>query len=266
MENSAHQDTYADCFLNGHGERGPVTAKRVYGLFLFSEVNDDVESHFKTLKIKLPEEKDSLASLRTEKGLILDRVNFKLKNASDASKICPKHRYCNGTYHIRQQSAHPKHGENRRKHPQKQKRINCRVAPTSLVEKIRFHFKFHFPVGGQLCTTCRNIEEKRHSCDEVDDQESDDSGECFQSAATISDLNSSIKEIAPTISPFKFQLRSPVNTVASSTQRYLKRKLDICVQAVTDFLCESVAPGQGEEIKKRLVASAQEGKQLVTLK
>ena len=54
--------------------------------------------------------------------------------------------------------------------------------------------------------------------DDYDDQENDDNDEFFQSAATISDLNSSIKEIAPTISPIKFQLRSPVDTVASSTE------------------------------------------------
>ena len=46
----------------------------------------------------------------------------------------------------------------------------------------------------------------------------------------------------------------------------MKRKLDTCVQAVTDFLCKSVAPGQGEEIKKQLVESVQEDKQLGKLK
>ena len=125
--------------------------------------------------------------------------------------------------------------------------------------------KFHFSVGGQLCTTCRNIDERKHFSDDYDDQENDDNDECFQSAVTISDLNSSIKEITPTISPFKFQLQSPV---ASSTQRYLKlkRNLDMWTKAVTDFLCKSVAPEQREDIKKQLVESAQEDKQLGKLK
>ena len=137
MEDSVNEDIYAECFLNGHGECGPFTAKRAYGLFLFSDVNGNVESHFKTLKIKLPEENDSLASLRTEKGFILDRMNFEVKNVPDASKTLPKHRYCDGTYHhIRHQCAHPNHEENRRKkHSQKQKKVNCRVAPIFLVEK-----------------------------------------------------------------------------------------------------------------------------------
>ena len=59
---------------------------------------------------------------------------------------------------------------------------------------------------------------------------------------------------------------SLVDTAASSTQRYLKRKLDTCVQAVTDFLCEAIVPGQGTEIKKRLVELIQEDKQLGKLK
>ena len=80
----------------------------------------------------------------------------------------------------------------------------------------------------------------------------------FHSASTISELNSSIKELAPTISPFKFQLQSAVDLVAPSTERYLKRKLDSCVEVVTDFLRESIAPGQGKEVKKRLLESSQE--------
>ena len=136
-----------------------------------------------------------------------------------------------------------------------------------MVNQLRSKFKVHFPVGGQLCTTCRNIEERKLSVDHVDDaghqEEADDS---FQSAPSVSDLNSSIKDIAPTISPFKYQLRSPVEDVALSTQRYLKRKIDSCVQAVTDYLCESIATGQGQEIKKRLIESTQEDKQLSSLK
>ena len=93
-----------------------------------------------------------------------------------------------------------------------------------MVNQLRSKFKVHFPVGGQLCTTCRNIDERKLSVDHVDDaghqEEADDS---FQSAPSVSDLNSSIKDIAPTISPFKYQLRSPVEDVALSTQRYLKR-------------------------------------------
>ena len=72
----------------------------------------------------------------------------------------------------------------------------------------------------------------------------------FHSASTISELNSSIKELASTISPFTFQSQSAVDLVAPSTERYLKRKLDSCVEAVTDFLCESIASGQGKEVKK----------------
>ena len=71
-----------------------------------------MEHHFKTLKISLPDTNDSLASIRTEKGLILDRVNIKEESIPDTAKICPKRRYYNGVYYyIRRQCAHPKYEE-----------------------------------------------------------------------------------------------------------------------------------------------------------
>ena len=78
--------------------------------------------------------------------------------------------------------------------------------------------------------------------------------------------NSSIKDIAPAISPFKYQLRSPVEDVPLSTQSYLTKKINSFTQAVKDYLCESIAPGQGQEIKKRLIESIQEERQLSSLK
>ena len=148
----------------------------------------------------------------------------------------------------------------------KTKKISFRKASIPLVENIRKKLNVHFPVGGQLCTICRNVPEKSNCTNKLADGNTDieeaevqeDEDVTFHSASTVSELNSSIKDLAPAISPFKFQLRSAVDLVAPSTERYLKRKLDSCVKAVTDFLCESIAPGQGKEVKKRLLESSQE--------
>ena len=51
------EDTYAEYFLNRHGQCEPCVAIRAYELFLFSDLNEHVKSHFRTLKIKLPEYK-----------------------------------------------------------------------------------------------------------------------------------------------------------------------------------------------------------------
>ena len=129
-----------------------------------------------------------------------------------------------------------------------------------------------FRLEGSFCTICRNVTEKSNCTDNLDhftdgntDKEEakvqEDEDVTFHSASTISELNFSIKELAPTMSPFKFQLQSAVDLVAPSTERYLKRKLDSCVEAITDFLCESIAPDQGKEVKKRLLESSQEKKQ-----
>ena len=75
-----------------------------------------------------------------------------------------------------------------------------------MVNQLRSKFRVHFPVGGQLCTTCRNIEERKLSVDHVDDaghQEMEEADNSSQSAPLVSDLNSSIKDLALTISSFK---------------------------------------------------------------
>ena len=56
-------NAYAECFLNGNRECGPFGAKRSSELFEFSDLNENVEHHFKTLKINLPDPNDSLASI-----------------------------------------------------------------------------------------------------------------------------------------------------------------------------------------------------------
>ena len=205
--------TYDECFLKGHGQ---FAAKRSNELFKFCEVNESVESHFRTLKIKLPAANDSLASIRTEKGLILGRVSKKEDNVPDNAKICSRHRYYNGVcYHTRRQCAHPKHEELRKKNVSKTKKISFRTASTPLAENIK-KFNVHFPVGGQLCTIRRNVTEKSNCTDNLGDftdgntdieeaEAQKDEDVTFRSASTISELNSSIKELAPAISPFKFQ-------------------------------------------------------------
>ena len=45
-------NAYAECFLNGNGECGPFAAKRSSELFEFFYLNENVEHHVKTLKIK----------------------------------------------------------------------------------------------------------------------------------------------------------------------------------------------------------------------
>ena len=135
--------TYDECFLEGHGECGPLAATRSNELFIFCEGNESVESHFRTLKIKLPAANDSLASIRTEKGLILDRVSIKEDNVPNNAKICSRHRYYNGVCY-RRQCAHPKHEELRKKNVSKTNKISFRTASIPLVENIRKKFNVHF--------------------------------------------------------------------------------------------------------------------------
>ena len=51
----------------------------------------------------------------------------------------------------------------------KTKKISFRTASIPLVENIRKKFNVHFPVGGQLCTICRNVTENSNCTDNLDD-------------------------------------------------------------------------------------------------
>ena len=75
------------------------------------------------------------------------------------------------------------------------KTISCRTASIPLVKKIRSKLDVHFPVGGQICTTCRNAGEKFDGVDDPDtstDGDQEDEDVSYQSASTITDLNSSV--------------------------------------------------------------------------
>ena len=185
--------------LKGHGECGQFAAKRSNELFKFCEVNESVDSHFRTLKIKLPAANDSLASIGAEKGLILDRVSIKEDNVPDNAKICSRCRYYNGVcYHIRRQCVHRKHEELREKNVSKTKKISSKTASIPLVENIRKKFNVHLPAGGQLCTICRNVTENSNCTDNLDDftdgntdkeetEVQEDEDVTFHSASTISE-------------------------------------------------------------------------------
>ena len=54
------------------------------------------------------------------------------------------------------------------------------------------------------------------------------------------------------ISPIKFQLRTPVESASAATVKKLKRKLSQCIIASTECICDALAPGQAEALKKML--------------
>ena len=59
------------------------------------------------------------------------------------------------------------------------------------------------------------------------------------------------------VSPIKFQLRTPIDGAAENTAKFLERKLNQCIEAVTDYFCEMLVPGQGSAVKRSLLATSE---------
>ena len=59
------------------------------------------------------------------------------------------------------------------------------------------------------------------------------------------------------VNPIEFQLRTPIDETAEDATRFLKRKLNQCIEAVIDYFCELLAPGQGSAVKKSSLAASE---------
>ena len=73
------------------------------------------------------------------------------------------------------------------------------------------------------------------------------------SMLSLPDVNETIQSFTDSVSPVKFQLRSPVGDITENTTKKLKRKLNQCMEAAAKYFCEMLAPGQGDNIKKRFL-------------
>ena len=63
-----------------------------------------------------------------------------------------------------------------------------------------------------------------------------------------------IFSIDESIGPIKYQLQIPVEETSENTIKSFKRKFSQCINASTDFICDSLAPGEGEEFKNLLLS------------
>ena len=244
---------YSSCILKAFGECGPYLPKREVDLVKFHSLNDDITTDIASLRIKTTHQHFYGNNIQLEKGLIADRAKM-TENAIKADcNICPKHRYSLGKYYRPPRLCiYPEHSK-LNKSSSKKKAPLC-SAPLKILARI--NFPRHASVGDGLCTTCRNVLEKLVADGESGSDVELDDPPFSESITELPDLNETIKSLSDSISPIKFQLRSPVEDITSHTAKKLKRKLNQCMEAAADYFCEVLALSQGSAIKKRFLQLA----------
>ena len=145
------------------------------------------------------------------------------KEVSDDELICPKHRYTYGIYYRPSRLCHhPDHKSKRRN-----KKIYCRSVLTRFNDFLQSKYKCNLPVGFKLCTACRNatlaamqssdVVEHYVEYEEEPDSELDVDYNSNYSSVSKNSFNATLSSMDEEISPIKFQLRTPVESVSAAT-------------------------------------------------
>ncbi|KAJ8257299.1 hypothetical protein GJAV_G00184100 [Gymnothorax javanicus] len=148
---------------------------------------------------------------------------------------------------------HPSHSKVTR-HPQKKSR-NTRPATVEIARAVSQKYKISFPIGTSVCLDHRMHETvsgaKGVEAAMADDELQEDTD---FAAGSKDDLDNFVSNVISqeSVSPMKFQIKSPVATLASSHRRYLNQKYKEYTSEFKRKACEQIAPGQGSDLEKLL--------------
>ena len=244
-------ESYNSCIFAKRGDCGPYPARKETCMSELSKLKNDVSTSIKALNVRLTSSVLSGNCVLQQCGLIAHRAYIQQSDVSENAKICPRHRYLLGKdYKPGRGCKHEDHVSGLRG----KKKEFVRPASLALVEISQKRSRIPIVIGDCFCTVCRNKLEKNKN-DESDSELADPSCSVTPGAtvATLPEVNESIQRLCEYVSPVKYQLRTPVAEMSSSTKRKMKRKLEKCINAATDLFCEAMAPGQGLELKKALL-------------
>ena len=142
------------------------------------------------------------------------------------------------------------------------KKVNCPSVLTRFNDLLQSKYKCDLPVGFKLCTAYRNatlaamqssdVAEHCVEYEEEPDSELDVDYNSNYSSVSKNLFNATVSSMDEEISQIKFQLRTPVESARAATVKKLKRKLSQCSTASTEYICDALAPGKAEALKKML--------------
>ena len=260
-------ENYKQCQLFPcFGDCGAHKRTRSYWMVAVTDLNGSVSDYL--LKIGVTGGTDV-----TERKLIENRLGFHL---DDNAQICPKHRMSYGTlWKAPSHCQHPHHD-----HGSKRKTSKRDLRPATLTQLTKLD---NFPIGGLLCSKHRktlvdkpNETSTEHtevseampqsSSGEEDDSDALDtvgvsaSDSEFQPPPTRKDLDKLSASIIgeEAVSPIRYQISSPIETLSKSSHRYLKRKYREHKRSFKKRLAETWAPGQEAALMKLVGSSDSE--------
>ena len=262
--------SYVSCVLKSHGGCGPYLPKNEITMSRFHSLNDDVSSHIKALDIRIMKQTLGINTIVLQKGLIANRAKINEHDVEAEGQICPKHRYSLGKYYRAPQSCTYPNQQIPKNHNSKKKSA-LRPASLSIIERITKEFPLSASIGDCVCMPCRThltLTEETSDDNELEDSVVEDThcddNEAGDPSFSVSETNQSLPEINETISslddsvsPVKFRLRTPTDDASENTARSLKRKIEQCINAATNYFCEMLAPGQSSAVKRSSLTTSE---------
>ncbi|CAF4535520.1 unnamed protein product [Rotaria sp. Silwood2] len=219
----------------------------------------------------------------TERSLVMNRMVVP-DICNDNDMICPYHRYSYGVFWRPSslcQSPYHNH-----KRPKATHSLGTDYYTKLIeIEIFKGNKNYEFPIGQKVCRKCstkiksdcnnknnailtnenpcsttrilkiqaqERIQDLEISIDS-ESQSQSQSSSCssnfmYTDELSLNDINQLLAALSNNIKPLKYQIRQPVGDLSSITIRELKRHYESIVNEVSSFICESMAPGQGQSL------------------
>jgi hypothetical protein len=239
---------YEECTLNQQG--GCSSYKRyqdvIDGLFTIEQLDRDVSKHFKNLKL------NSTNHEWNELKLIENRL---MRSLNKSEKLCAYHRFTNGIgWKPSKKCGHPNHDK-----LIQAKAPTTRSVPITLLTSVFTMYKINLPIGTVMCHShlneVRNYKKDTPNLPEHN-QDFDDFDQDYIPEEIVfhenvlnprSESNAMLSKYLD-VSPVRFQInKTPIRMLSEDTKKYLKRKHQQYLNAVTKRFAETVAPTQSDE-------------------
>ncbi|CAF1530589.1 unnamed protein product [Adineta ricciae] len=267
--------TFADCIFYKDGKCGVYSRQkgRIHGnMVMLSMLNESIVQHSRNIGVNLSE--------YTERSLIMSRIGVP-DVCKDDDLMCPYHRYSYGIMWRASKLCQSPYHDNK-----KPKGTHTLPADyyTKLVESELFkgNRAYQFPIGQKVCRTCLTkitsvcisktsitmVKEdlclttrssKMKAQEQINDlinthtefQSPSQFSECSSSSVytdklSLNHANQILASISNKIELLKYQIQQPIHDLSAETIRSLKRHYGSIIKEFSGFICEAIAPGQGE--------------------
>jgi hypothetical protein len=281
---STTQD-FSKCIFNQRGKCDIFHSKKkdiLQEMVKVSMLNGLLQQHGVNIGVDL--------SIFTERSLIMNRTGVS-DTYTDNDVICPYHRYSCGTYWRSSKLCQsPYHDD------QKPKATHSLPAEyyNALTEAEFFkdNKNYLFPIGQKVCRRCSTrirsdcskkknttltvealyletrtskieAEERLEELKASTDTDSEfhfgncSSNTVYTEERSLNDVNQLLKIVSENIKPLTYQIHQPVNDLSLITIRSLKRHYESILNEFSSFICEAIAPGQGENLIELFKANAE---------